>query len=100
MPIFRRVNMSKELKFEQKTVKVGKEEYTLQKPKIQERIKIRSRILNAGELSQFVAYEEYLSKVVVSPKKSMDDFENDLPLLDKLMVEVEQFLYSDTSVGK
>lgn len=85
--------------FEQKVIKL-KEEYTLQKPGIEERIKIRSRILNGGEDSQFVAYREYLSKVVVMPKKEIKDFENDLTELDKLMSEVERFLFEDISKGK
>lgn len=91
--------MSEKMKFTQKVVKLD-EEYTLQKPQIEERIKIRSKILNAGELSQFVAYKEYLEKVVVNPKKDIADFEDNLPLLDKLMVKVEAFLYEDTSKGK
>lgn len=88
------------MNFEQKTVKINDVEYTLQKPGIEERIKIRSKILNAGELSQFVAYKEYLSKVVVSPKKQIADFENDLKSLDKLMSEVESFMFREITEGK
>ena len=92
--------MAKEFNFEQKTVEINGVEYTLQKPGIEERIKIRSKILNAGELSQFVAYKEYLSKVVVSPKKEINDFEDDLQALDKLMAEVESFMFRGISEGK
>lgn len=87
--------MTKEIKFEQKLVEIEGVEYTLQKPGIEERIKIRSKILNAGDLSQFVAYKEYLGKVVVSPKREMTHFEDNLQALDKLMAEVESFLFRE-----
>lgn len=92
--------MTKEFNFEQKTVDINGVEYTLQKPGIEERIKIRSKILNAGELSQFVAYKEYLAKVVVSPKKQISDYENDLKSLDLLMAEVESFMFREITKGK
>lgn len=92
--------MSKNIKFEQKTVEVDGVEYTLQKPGIEETIKIRSRVLNGGDESQFVAYKEYLSKIVVNPKKEILDFQDSLSSLDRLMVKVESYLFEDTSKGK
>lgn len=92
--------MTKSMEFKQKVVKVEGVEYTLQRPGIEERIKIRSKILNAGELSQFVAYKEYLGKVVVSPKKEMADYENDLQALDKLMAEVEAFMFREDKAAE
>ena len=47
-----------------------------------------------------MAYKEYLAKVVVSPKKQISDYENDLKSLDLLMAEVESFMFREITEGK
>ena len=91
--------MSKDIKFKQETREIDGIEYVFQNPGIEEVLKIRSRALNSGGESQFVLYKEWLDNVVVKPRKELSDFKS-LAALDRLMNEVENFIYGEEEEGK
>lgn len=75
-----------------KEVTIGGEKYTLQAPPIRERLKMTERCKNKnGHLIQENWYDEMFKHVIISPKKTIDDFEN-FEELTELMQECNNFL--------
>lgn len=64
-------------KFEQKIVKVGDTDYTLQHPGARSALEMKKKWTNTDHKSgidDMVLYEEMFKNVVVKPKVSLDDF--------------------------
>lgn len=76
----------------QETFEVEGVKYTMQRPDLESVLEIRSRMLAAGELSQVQAYEDYLEYIVVQPKCTLDDFEDNISHLDEVMKVAENFM--------
>lgn len=75
-----------------KNVKVSEQEYTLQKLPVMEALKLRERCRKQGDLDTIRFYTELLEHVVISPKTTIDSFEDTMDLED-LMKEVISYQY-------
>ena len=61
----------------QQKINVNDTEYTLQKIKPREWLRLKERCKNKhGQPNEEKMYEEVLEHIVVSPKKKLDDFED------------------------
>lgn len=77
----------------QKTVTVNGKEFMLQHPGARWYIGLQDRCKNrAGVLLTEKYTEEILDNVLVDPKMKIDDFEEDIDTVERLVVEVERFL--------
>lgn len=77
----------------QKTVKINDKEFVLQHPGARWYLGANDRCRNnAGVLQMEAYYQELLENVVVDPKVSIEDFDDDFGTLEKLMSAVERFL--------
>ena len=77
---------------DQKTVKIDDEEYILQKPPARWILQVTDRCKNKYGVLQSEKYTDELIKgVVVSPKVSLDDFD-DFTALAELTQQIETFL--------
>jgi len=77
----------------QTTVKVNGVEYTLQHPGARWYLQVIDRHTNAkGNLERTGYTEEILEHVVVNPKVSIEDFDDDLGSLMELVRKAESFL--------
>lgn len=74
-------------------VKIEGTEYTFQKLPVREAIKLRCRCRTKDEMDDLRFYEELLEHVVISPKLTVDSFE-DVQDLEDLMREVIHFQYA------
>lgn len=83
------------MQFEQKTVTVGGKEYVLQKIPVKQALEMKQKWqLPGGVVNDLVLYQECLKNIVVSPKVTIDDFE-EYPVLEELIGQCVFFQYME-----
>lgn len=76
----------------QKIVNIGGKEYVLQHPGVKWYLECTDRCKNRNGVMLTAKYtEEMLENVVVDPKVTLDDFEDDVAAVEQLLAEIEKF---------
>lgn len=73
---------------------------TLQNIPAIEALNLRKRCKEKGDIDEVKFYQELLEHIVVSPKLTVNDFDNDVGTLEELMKEVITFVYGKNTLGK